>query len=186
MESPERVALITGDSRGLGLEIARLFAQRAMPLILTARGASALEEAAVTLRGLTEVVALPGDVADPAHAERLVRLGLQRFGKIDVLVNNASSIGPSPLPALDAYPLDSLEAVFRVNTIAPIRPQTPFTTSSMLPLREVNFLGAPAPRHIGHSDDFPSYVDFGSAHSTMHCRSRGLSGINSKGKEEEE
>jgi short-subunit dehydrogenase len=116
-----RVVLITGASRGLGLEIARLCAQREMSLILTARGAAALEEAARELRTLTEVVALAGDVADAAHAERLVRAGLERFGRIDALVNNASSIGPSPMPTLDAYPLDTLAEVYRVNALAPLR-----------------------------------------------------------------
>lgn len=121
MQQSERVALITGASRGLGQEVARLFARRGMPLVLTARGGEALQEAAGELRELTEVVALPGDVADPAHAERLVRLGLERFGRIDVLVNNASSIGPSPMPALAAYPPEAFGAVVRVNLIAPLR-----------------------------------------------------------------
>jgi NAD(P)-dependent dehydrogenase (short-subunit alcohol dehydrogenase family) len=114
------VTLITGASRGLGLEIARLAARRKMPLILTARGAAALEEATRELSALTEVVALAGDVADRAHAERLVHAGLERFGRIDVLVNNASSIGPSPMPALDAYPSEALAEVYRINVLAPL------------------------------------------------------------------
>ena len=121
MKQHKRVALITGASRGLGLEIARLFAQRGMPLVLTARGATALEAAADELRKLTEVVALPGDVADLAHSERLVQLGLEHFGRIDVLVNNASSIGPSPMATLEVYPPDAFAEVFRVNVAAPLR-----------------------------------------------------------------
>jgi NAD(P)-dependent dehydrogenase (short-subunit alcohol dehydrogenase family) len=104
----------------LGREIARLFARRKMSLVLTARGAEALQEAVDELRELTEVVGLAGDVAERAHAERLVRLGLERFGQIDVLVNNASSIGPSPMPPLEAYPPDALAEVFRVNVVAPL------------------------------------------------------------------
>jgi short-subunit dehydrogenase len=114
------VALITGASRGLGREVARLLARQQTSLILTARGADALQAITDELRALTEVVAVPGDVADPEHVERLVRLGLDRFGHIDVLINNASTIGPSPMPSLDAYPLDALAEVFRVNTIAPL------------------------------------------------------------------
>src|SRR5712692_9464306 len=120
MKQSERVALITGASQGLGLEIARLFARQGTRLVLTARGAAALKATADELRELTEVVALPGDVADRAHALWLVSLGLERFGQVDVLVNNASSIGPSPMPALEAYPLDALAEVFRVNAIAPL------------------------------------------------------------------
>lgn len=116
----ERVALITGASRGLGLEIARLLAQQSTNLILTARGAEALEAAAAELRTRTNVLALPGDVADRAHVSRLVRKGLQRFGRIDVLVNNASTVGPSPMPRLETYSLDALSEVFAVNTLAPL------------------------------------------------------------------
>jgi NAD(P)-dependent dehydrogenase (short-subunit alcohol dehydrogenase family) len=116
----ERVALITGASRGLGREIARLLARQGTRLILTARGAEALQTVADELRAHTNVLALPGDVADRAHAARLVRQGLHRYGRIDVLVNNASTIGPSPMPRLDAYPLDALAEVFAVNTLAPL------------------------------------------------------------------
>jgi NAD(P)-dependent dehydrogenase (short-subunit alcohol dehydrogenase family) len=118
--STERVALITGASRGLGREIARRLAEQGYRLILTARGGQALEAVADALRAQTNVLALPGDVADPAHAARLVRQGLHRYGHIDVLVNNASTIGPSPMPTLEAYPLGALTEVFAVNTLAPL------------------------------------------------------------------
>jgi NAD(P)-dependent dehydrogenase (short-subunit alcohol dehydrogenase family) len=116
----QTTALITGASRGLGREIARLMARRGVRLILTARGIEALEDAAQELREHTQVLALPGDVADEDHARRLVTLGQKQFGHIDILVNNASSIGPSPMPRLEDLPLADLEAVYRVNVIAPL------------------------------------------------------------------
>jgi NAD(P)-dependent dehydrogenase (short-subunit alcohol dehydrogenase family) len=115
-----RVALITGASQGLGRELARLLARRGDHLVLTARGAPALAAVADELSPATEVLALPGDVADPLHAERLVRAGLARFGRLDVLINNASALGPSPLPALADYPLDAFAAVLRTNVVAPL------------------------------------------------------------------
>jgi NAD(P)-dependent dehydrogenase (short-subunit alcohol dehydrogenase family) len=114
------VALVTGASRGLGLEVARAYGRRGLRLILTARGADELERAASELRNLTEVVALAGDVADPAHVQRLVGEGERAFGHIDVLVNNASELGPSPMPALADFPLDQLRTVFDVNVVAPL------------------------------------------------------------------
>ncbi|HEV7213618.1 MAG TPA: SDR family oxidoreductase [Chloroflexota bacterium] len=120
MPANERVILITGASRGLGLELARCFARRQYRLVLTARDDTPLQAAAAELRQLTDVVILAGDVADVAHNEALVARGLARFGRLDVLINNASTIGPSPMPALDAYPLADLAAVFQVNVIAPL------------------------------------------------------------------
>lgn len=119
-DTVQPVALITGASRGLGLEIARLLAERGMGLILTARNVPALERAANELSASTDVLALPGDISDEGHAAELARQGLARFGKVDILINNASELGPSPLPELGVYPLDRLEQVFRVNVIAPL------------------------------------------------------------------
>jgi NAD(P)-dependent dehydrogenase (short-subunit alcohol dehydrogenase family) len=110
-------ALITGASRGLGLALARELARRSWRLVVDARGPEALEAARVELAGLTEVVAIPGDVADPSHRRALVQAAGSR---IDLLVNNASVLGPSPQPRLADYPLDVLEHVYRVNVLAPL------------------------------------------------------------------
>ncbi len=114
------VALVTGASRGLGLEVARMLAQRGLRLILTARGAQELEQAADELRPRTAVIALPGDIGDRAHAERLVNAGLARFERIDLLVNNASTLGPVPQPLLESLRPEALDQIFRVNVTAPL------------------------------------------------------------------
>ena len=114
------VALITGGSRGLGLALARALAQRGWHLVLDARGAEELEAASAGLAGPGEVVALAGDVADEAHRHALIEAA-GRFGRLDLLVNNASALGPSPLPPLERYPLDALEDVYAVNVVAPLR-----------------------------------------------------------------
>jgi NAD(P)-dependent dehydrogenase (short-subunit alcohol dehydrogenase family) len=110
-------AIITGASRGLGLALARALAERGWRLVLDARGAADLEHAARELGTLTEVAAIPGDVADLRHREALVAAA---GPELDLLVNNASVLGPSPQPPLSRYPLAELERVYRVNTIAPL------------------------------------------------------------------
>ena len=111
------LAIITGSSRGLGLALARALAERHWALVIDARGGSELERAARELGQLTEVVALAGDVADDWHRGALVDAAGQH---VDLLVNNASMLGPSPQPPLGSYPLDVLERVYRVNVLAPI------------------------------------------------------------------
>jgi NAD(P)-dependent dehydrogenase (short-subunit alcohol dehydrogenase family) len=114
-----RTAIITGASRGLGLALARALAARGWWLVLDARTVADLEDAARELAGHTVVRAVPGDVADPAHRRRLVAAAAD-LGRLDLLVNNASVLGPSPQPPLATYPLDALEEVYRVNVVAPL------------------------------------------------------------------
>jgi NAD(P)-dependent dehydrogenase (short-subunit alcohol dehydrogenase family) len=118
MKLQNSVALITGASEGLGLEVARLYAERGARLVIAARGAQALQKAAAELRRKTEVVTLAADVSE--EGDRLVEAGLDRFGRIDVLVNNASELGPSPMPSLDSLPWQVMERILRVNVTAPL------------------------------------------------------------------
>src|SRR3954447_17486154 len=110
-------AIVTGASRGLGFALADALARRGWRLVIDGRDGVALEHAAARLRDRTDVVALAGDVADPWHRHALVDAA---GTPVDLLVNNASSLGPSPLPPLAAYPLDQLEQVYRVNVLAPL------------------------------------------------------------------
>src|SRR4051795_12266010 len=91
--------IVTGASRGLGLALARALVERGWELVVDARGGEALTEATA---GLRRVTAIPGDVADPEHRRALVEAAGAR---IALVVNNASLLGPSPMPALAEYPL---------------------------------------------------------------------------------
>ena len=112
-------AIITGASRGLGLALARALAERGWKLVLDARGGDALQEVAGELAGTTDVVAITGDVADQAHRSELVEAA-RALGGPDLLVNNASLLGPSPQPRLADYPLDVFRTVYDVNVTAPL------------------------------------------------------------------
>ena len=115
-----QIALVTGASRGLGRALAAGLAREGYDLIIDARDAVALDAAAAEIRwdGGT-VTAIPGDVTDPAHRLALLRAA-ERAGRLDLLVNNAGTLGASPLPALADYPADELRTAFEVNVIAPI------------------------------------------------------------------
>jgi NAD(P)-dependent dehydrogenase (short-subunit alcohol dehydrogenase family) len=112
-------AIITGASRGLGLALARALAERRWNLVLDARGGEALHAVAEELAASTQVMALTGDVADDGHRRALVEAA-RVLGGPDLLVNNASSLGPSPQPLLADYPLDAFQAVYAVNVTAPL------------------------------------------------------------------
>lgn len=116
----KRVSLITGASRGLGKTLAHFLAAQGHDLILTARGTAALHNIAAELTHFGgQVIVLPGDVADAAHRQRLAE-AVHTLGRLDLLVNNASWLGPSPQPMLVDYGLETLEQVLAVNLLAPL------------------------------------------------------------------
>jgi NAD(P)-dependent dehydrogenase (short-subunit alcohol dehydrogenase family) len=117
------VAIVTGGSRGLGEALAGALAERGWSVVVDARSSAELEEAVERLRQRPKltgsVVGIAGDVTDPAHRRALVDAA-EAAGGVDLLVNNASTLGTTPLPALAGYPLDSLREAYEVNTIAPL------------------------------------------------------------------
>ena len=88
------------------------------PLIINARGVEELGAAERELSQFTRVVAVAGDVSEVA--EEIAARGIEEFGRVDVLINNASDIGPSPMPPLELYPWEALLRLFKVNAVAPL------------------------------------------------------------------
>jgi NAD(P)-dependent dehydrogenase (short-subunit alcohol dehydrogenase family) len=114
-------AVITGASRGLGQQIALALAARGWHLVVDARTADALGVSAQELRrsGAASVDAVAGDIADPDHRDELAA-AVARRGELQLLVHNASLLGPSPMPALADYPIGVLLDVYAVNVVAPV------------------------------------------------------------------
>ena len=108
-------ALITGASRGLGRALAGALAGDGWRVVVDARTGPELSAAATGWRG---AVPLVGDVTDEAHRRDLIIAAGQR---LDLLVLNASALGPTPLPPLASYDLAALREVFETNAVAPLR-----------------------------------------------------------------
>ena len=106
--------IVTGASRGLGLALTRALSARGWRLVVDARDGNSLQRAVAGLAGVT---ALTGDVTDADHRRRLVEAA---GDPIDLLVNNASVLGPTPLPELASYPLEQLRRVYETNVLAPL------------------------------------------------------------------
>jgi NAD(P)-dependent dehydrogenase (short-subunit alcohol dehydrogenase family) len=117
------VAIVTGASRGLGRALASGLRSNGWALIIDGRDAGALRQAEEAFRrdGPTEapIVGIPGDVTDADHRQALAGAA-RNLGRLDLLVNNAGVLGPSPLPPLCDYPLEGLREVVEVNLVAPL------------------------------------------------------------------
>lgn len=164
----KRHALITGASQGLGRAIATLLAQRGYALTINARRAERLAEAARELSQYTEVESVAGDVSE--IAEQIAERALHRFGPVDLLINNASELGPSPMPRLEDYPWDALLHVFRVNVVAPIH-----LTQLLLPAMKARGSGV----IVNISSDagvnaYPGWGGYGASKAALEHASRTL------------
>jgi NAD(P)-dependent dehydrogenase (short-subunit alcohol dehydrogenase family) len=118
------VAVITGASRGLGRALAGALAGAGYQLIIDARDCRALEATAAELRATRDlpehaVITVPGDITDPGHRAALAGAA-DAAGGASLLINNAGTLGASPLPALADYPVADLRACIEVNAVAPI------------------------------------------------------------------
>ena len=114
--------MITGASRGLGRALALSFAREGASLALCARGATDLAAVSTTARRHgVDVVAESADIGTARDVERFVATSLARLGRVDVLVNNASDLGPVPLPHLTDAPSEGLLRVLDVNVVGPFR-----------------------------------------------------------------
>jgi NAD(P)-dependent dehydrogenase (short-subunit alcohol dehydrogenase family) len=109
----QRTALITGASKGLGRALAEALAARGWRLVVDARNPGSL----ATELANAEVV--PGDITDPRHRDALVT-AVDALGRLDLLVNNASELGPSPLPTLARLPLEALRRIYETDVVAPL------------------------------------------------------------------
>jgi NAD(P)-dependent dehydrogenase (short-subunit alcohol dehydrogenase family) len=117
------VAIVTGASRGLGEALAVGLARAGWSLVIDGRDGSTLDVAADLVRAHAapgaHVVALPGDVTNSDHRHDLTGAAFD-LGGLDLVVNNAGTLGASPLPPLGDYPLDELRVAFEVNVVAPL------------------------------------------------------------------
>jgi NAD(P)-dependent dehydrogenase (short-subunit alcohol dehydrogenase family) len=128
----QQVALVTGASQGLGKAITTALLDRGWTVVVDARRVDRLDAAAAELAAHGDVVAIAGDVTDPVHRARLVAAVRER-GRLDLLVNNASTLGVSPLPPLATIDLDVLRRTYEVNVIAPLA-----LTQAVLPLLDAS------------------------------------------------
>ncbi len=119
-----KVCLVTGASRGLGRALALEYARQGARLVINSRSVSSRELGSVEneLKALgAEVLSVAADISVRAEVERLAGQALARFQRVDVLVNNASSLGPTPMPYLLDYPLEEFEAVLKTNLVGPFQ-----------------------------------------------------------------
>jgi NAD(P)-dependent dehydrogenase (short-subunit alcohol dehydrogenase family) len=119
MQGRQRTAVITGAAQGLGRALAEILAADGWNLVIDARRADRLEEARAALSTTTSVVAIAGDIADASHRNALA-VAARDLGDLQLVVNNASTLGVSPLPALDSTDPGVLRRVFDVNVVAPL------------------------------------------------------------------
>jgi len=168
--SARPVAVVTGASRGLGEVIAGFLAGARYDLVLVARGSTDLARVADRIRTRGGVVTeIAGDVAD-AGVRSEIRTAVARSGRLDLLVNNASELGPSGRPSLLQVPGEEFERVLRVNVVAPVA-----LVRELLPVLRA----APSPLVVNISSDaavgaYPGWGPYGASKAALDLVTRTL------------
>lgn len=164
MRLQDTVVLITGSSKGLGRALAHAYADAGARVVINARGADALESTKRELDAKSaQVLAVVADATQPGEIARLVQAAQERFGRIDVLINNAGILGPSPRPNMLDFASADLAEIFRANVIGPVQ-----VTQAVLPLMLAQGSGA----IINVTSDagqtgFPGWGGYGAAKAAL-------------------
>jgi NAD(P)-dependent dehydrogenase (short-subunit alcohol dehydrogenase family) len=167
-QQQSQVAVVTGASSGLGAAVAEGLVRQGWSVVIDGRDPAPLTEQAARLRTMVSaqhdvtVTDVAGDVADPAHRRDLAA-AVGSLGRVDLVMLNASILGPSPQPQLADYPLDALRAVYEVNTIAPLA-----ILQDLAPWLRAS----PAPRVIAVTSDaavepYPGWGGYGSSKAAL-------------------
>ena len=115
-----KVALITGGSRGLGYSLSKHLLMNRWNVIVDSRNADGMfDKVKAEFGRLGNAVCISGDISDEEHVAQIAN-AVKSYGHLDLLINNASSLGVTPLPSLFDYPIKSLIEVYRVNVFAPL------------------------------------------------------------------
>ncbi|MBK8104379.1 MAG: SDR family oxidoreductase [Betaproteobacteria bacterium] len=155
-----QVALVTGGSRGLGLQMAEALGEAGAKVMLTSRKAADLEEAAAHLseRGI-DARWIAADASDPAQIQKVVDETMQRLGRIDILVNNAGATWGAPA---EDYPLAAWDKVMNLNIRSLFLFAQAVGKASMIPNRKGRIINVASIAGLGGSMDV-QFIAYGTS-----------------------
>jgi len=156
-----KTALVTGGSRGLGLQIAESLGEAGARILLTSRKAADLEEASAHLqaRGIdTRWVA--ADASQPAEIQRVCDEALQRLGQVDILVNNAGATWGAPA---EDYPLEAWDKVMNLNIRSVFLMSQAVGRASMIPRRSGRIINVASIAGLSGSPSTMKYIAYGTS-----------------------
>lgn len=160
-DSTQPTAVVTGGSRGLGLATVTELVHTGWHVITGARDIDRLITATETLPRAS-VTTVPGDVADPAHRDALAAAAAAHGTGASLVVHNASELGPSPMPSLATYPIETLERVYAVNVLAPLA-----LTQLLLPQLRANTGRVVAISSDAATEPYPGWGGYGPSKAAL-------------------
>jgi NAD(P)-dependent dehydrogenase (short-subunit alcohol dehydrogenase family) len=168
-----KTALVTGGSRGLGLQIAEALGEAGAKLVLSSRKAADLEEAAVHLRAKGIAASwVAADASDPLQVLRVRDEAMQRLGQIDILVNNAGATWGAPC---EDYPLEAWDKVMNLNIRSIFLMSQAVGKASMIPRRQGRIINIASIAGLSGSIDV-KFIAYGTSKGAVVNFTRTLAG----------